>query len=368
MPSIAVEQPAQRAGQHAFDQRGCDRRPPPARGSTAAAAIPRRRSRCRRSALPMRVARARSPAHAPGSPPLPSLFAVTTWRPRASHAGCCAATASLAVASTTTSPATSDRQRPHRAHALSAAGRRPVAALRADAPWQCHAGRALLAIGGCAATRQPASQQALIARDERGADGAGAEQREAWCAAPARSLAMPPRVAAERVLMPTACPRTGSACRAPRRAQRRAEVPAQVFERFDADRQAQQAIADAGAARASGAIAACVIVAGCAIRLSTPPSDSASEKHCSPSTKRTHRRASPPSSSNAQHRAEPVLLARAPGRGPDAPAGPGNGPRATPGWSSSMRQRCARFPGARAGAVRACAGRATSGSCRTARR
>ncbi len=48
--------------------------------------------------------------------------------------------------------------------------------------------------------------------------------------------------------------------------------------------------------RASGAIDACVIVAGCATRLSTPPSDSASEKHSSPSRNASIAR-SPPSSS-----------------------------------------------------------------------
>ena len=48
--------------------------------------------------------------------------------------------------------------------------------------------------------------------------------------------------------------------------------------------------------RASGSIAACVIVAGCATRLSTPPSDSASEKQLMPSTK-ARTASCPPSSS-----------------------------------------------------------------------
>ncbi len=61
--------------------------------------------------------------------------------------------------------------------------------------------------------------------------------------------------------------------------------------------------------RASGDIEACVIVAGCATRLSTPPSDSASEKHCSPS--RNASIATPAAVQlEAQHRAETVLLAR----------------------------------------------------------
>ena len=61
--------------------------------------------------------------------------------------------------------------------------------------------------------------------------------------------------------------------------------------------------------RASGAIDACVIVAGCATRLSTPPSDSASEKHLQP-VEESSIAASPPLQLEAQHRAESVLLAR----------------------------------------------------------
>ena len=60
--------------------------------------------------------------------------------------------------------------------------------------------------------------------------------------------------------------------------------------------------------RAARSMAACVMVAGCATRLSTPPSDSASEKHSSPATK--SRTASwPPSSSSVTIGAEAALLA-----------------------------------------------------------
>ena len=53
---------------------------------------------------------------------------------------------------------------------------------------------------------------------------------------------------------------------------------------------------------------ACVMVAGCAIRLSTPPSDSASVKHCEPGEKRLDRRLAA-RKLEAQHRAEAALLA-----------------------------------------------------------
>ena len=79
------------------------------------------------------------------------------------------------------------------------------------------------------------------------------------------------------------------------------------------------------AARAAGSMAACVIDAGCATRLSTPPSDSASEKNCRPSTKRCTA-GDAALEFEGDDRAEARLLALARRRDPDAWAGPGTTP------------------------------------------
>jgi hypothetical protein len=91
--------------------------------------------------------------------------------------------------------------------------------------------------------------------------------------------------------------------------------------RLDADGQAQQRVGDAGA-RVRASIDACVIVAGCATRLSTPPSDSASEKQAQPVEQRARgvdrRRPARRRPSRRSHRccaaAERVAGVRAAGR------------------------------------------------------
>ena len=111
------------------------------------------------------------------------------------------------------------------------------------------------------------------------------------------------------------------------------------------------------AARASGDIAAWVIVAGCAIRLSTPPSDSARVKHCRPSRK-ARTASTPPSSSTLSIAPKPCCWLR--------------GDRVARRAFQARVMHCAHrrvaveqrrpapacSPGARAGAHRACAGRA----------
>ena len=88
------------------------------------------------------------------------------------------------------------------------------------------------------------------------------------------------------------------------------------------------------AARASALIAACVIVAGCATRLSTPPSDSARVKQRRPSRKaRTAGIAAV--ELDTEHGAEAALLARGERMTGMRWAGPGNARAATAGCSSS---------------------------------
>ncbi len=146
------------------------------------------------------------------------------------------------------------------------------------------------------------------------------------------------------------------------------EVGEQVLGILDADRQPQQAVGPMpGARRAASSMPACVMLAGCAIRLSTPPSDSASVKHSSPA-RNAATAGSPPASSKLSMAPKPLCWRRAISC-PDASAEPGivDLPHGRMPLQPARRPP-RRSPRARACARAACAARAASESCRTARR
>ena len=150
--------------------------------------------------------------------------------------------------------------------------------------------------------------------------------------------------------------RSGSARAA--RASARARSCAQVLERFDPHRQPYQPVDQAGTLRAlRGSMAACVMVAGCATRLSTPPERLGEREALEPGDElrappRGRRRA--PASRPRRSRAAGAARARAPDarRAPDTTRAARSADRRA---SERARRRCGRDArGARA----ACAARA----------
>src|SRR5690606_34019648 len=146
----------------------------------------------------------------------------------------------------------------------------------------------------------PALDQLAIALDHRAADHAGAEQGDPAAARTGcrgvdtghlahASTSCGAAAAAAVLLAMTRWARSSAAARSACRS---------AWASMPTDSRSSPSGMPA-AARASGVIAAWVIVAGCATRLSTPPSDSARVNQRSPSTKARTASTPPPSSSDS---------------------------------------------------------------------